>query len=68
MWVSLLRTYAHVVPLAQLLSERAIVVTLSQPLSWSHVHAPLPIKGPLARDFYAEMCRSERWDVRSSDV
>ena len=56
------------VQFAQLLSEQAIVVTLSQLLSWSHVHALLPIKDPLARDFYAEMCRSERWDVRSSDM
>ena len=67
-WVQLLRTHAHVVPLAQLLPEQAIVVTLSRQLSWSHLHALLPIKDPLARDFYAEMCRSERWDVRSSDM
>ena len=25
----------------------------------------LPIKDQLARDFYAEMCRIERWDVRT---
>ena len=25
----------------------------------------MPIKDPLARDFYAEMCRIERWDVRT---
>ena len=42
-----------------------IVATLSQQLSWSHVHALLPIKGPLARAFYAEMCRVERWNVRT---
>ena len=40
-------------------------MTLSQQLSWSHFHALLPIKDPLARDFYAEMCRIERWDVRT---
>jgi DUF1016 N-terminal domain len=50
---------------AQAFSEEAIVVTLSQQLSWSHFHALLPIKDPLARDFYAEMCRIERWDVRT---
>ena len=49
---------------ALLFPDEAIVVTLSQQLSWSHVHA-LPIKDPLARDFYAEMCRIERWDVRT---
>ena len=50
---------------AQLFPDKAIVVTLSQQLSWSHFHALLPIKDPLARDFYAEMCRIERWDVRT---
>ena len=48
--------------------EQAIVLTLSQQFSPSHPHALLPIKDPLARDFGAEMCRSERWDVRSSDM
>ena len=50
---------------AQLFPDEAIVVTLSQQLSWSHFHALLPIKDPLAREFYAEMCRIERWDVRT---
>jgi predicted nuclease of restriction endonuclease-like (RecB) superfamily len=50
---------------AELFSDKAIVVTLSQQLSWSHVMAILPIKDSLARDFYAEMCRIERWDVRT---
>ena len=43
-------------------------MTRSQLLSWSHVHVLLPIRDPLSRDFYAEMRRSERWDVRSSVV
>lgn len=50
---------------AQSFPDEAIVVTLSQQLSWSHFHALLPIKDPLAREFYAEMCRIERWDVRT---
>lgn len=49
----------------ELFPDEAIVATLSQQLSWSHVLALLPIKDPLARDFYAEMCRIERWDVRT---
>ena len=55
---------ARMIQFAQAYPEEAIVVTLSQQLSWSHFHALLPIKDPLARDFYAEMCRIERWDVR----
>jgi predicted nuclease of restriction endonuclease-like (RecB) superfamily len=56
---------ARMIQFSQLFPDEAIVVTLSQQLSWSHVHALLPIKDPLARDFYAEMCRIERWDVRT---
>ncbi len=55
----------RMVQFAQAFPNEAIVVTLSQQLSWSHFHALLPIKDPLARDFYAEMCRIERWDVRT---
>ena len=56
---------ARMIQFSQLFPEEAIVVTLSQQLSWSHFHALLPIKNPLARDFYTEMCRIERWDVRT---
>jgi hypothetical protein len=44
---------------------KQILAALSQTLSWSHFIELLPIKDPLARDFYAEMCRIERWDVRT---
>jgi predicted nuclease of restriction endonuclease-like (RecB) superfamily len=56
---------ARMIQFSQLFPDEAIVVTLSQQLSWSHFHALLPIKDPLAREFYAEMCRIERWDVRT---
>ena len=55
----------RMVQFAQAFPDEAIVVTLSQQLSWSHFHALLPIKDTLARAFYAEMCRIERWDVRT---
>ncbi len=55
----------RMVRFAEIQADEAIVATLSQQLGWSHVLALLPIKDPLARDFYAEMCRIERWDVRT---
>jgi predicted nuclease of restriction endonuclease-like (RecB) superfamily len=55
----------RMVQFAQLFPEENIVVTLSQQLSWSHFHALLPIKAALAREFYAEMCRIEGWNVRT---
>jgi len=46
-------------------SNEKIVVTLSRQLNWSHFVAILPVEDPLAREFYAEMCRMERWSVRT---
>jgi predicted nuclease of restriction endonuclease-like (RecB) superfamily len=45
-------------------SKEEIVVTLSRQLSWSHFIEIIPVKDQLAREFYAEMCRIERWSVR----
>ncbi|MDP9193421.1 MAG: PDDEXK nuclease domain-containing protein [Acidobacteriota bacterium] len=50
---------------AEWVTDDHILASLSQELSWSHFIELLPIKDPLARDFYAEMCRIERWDVRT---
>lgn len=51
--------------LAEVFPAREIVVTLSRQLGWSHFIALIPVKDPLKRDFYAEMCRVERWSVRT---
>ena len=48
------------VQISEAFSEGAIVATLSQQLSWSHFKELLPLKQPLQREFYAEMCRVER--------
>jgi predicted nuclease of restriction endonuclease-like (RecB) superfamily len=50
---------------AEWMTNEQILATLSQTLSWSHFVELLPIKDPLARDFYAEMSRIEHWDVRT---
>jgi predicted nuclease of restriction endonuclease-like (RecB) superfamily len=50
---------------AELFASEEIVVTLSRQLSWSHFLVLLPVKDPLARDFYAQMCGVERWSVRA---
>ena len=42
-----------------------IVATLSQQLSWSHFIEIIPLKEPLQREFYCQMCRIEKWDVRA---
>jgi hypothetical protein len=55
----------RMIQLAEVFPDREIVVTLSRQLGWSHFLAILPLKDPLQRDFYAEMCRIERWSVRT---
>jgi predicted nuclease of restriction endonuclease-like (RecB) superfamily len=42
-----------------------IVETLSAQLGWSHFLEIIYLKDSLQRDFYAEMCRIERWSVRT---
>jgi predicted nuclease of restriction endonuclease-like (RecB) superfamily len=34
-------------------------------LSWTHFIELMPLDKPLEREFYAEMCRVERWSVRT---
>jgi predicted nuclease of restriction endonuclease-like (RecB) superfamily len=55
----------RMVKFAEAFPDEAIVATLSQQLSWSHFRELLPLEKPLQRDFYAEMCRIERWSVRT---
>ena len=45
--------------------DRQIVQTLSGQLGWSHFQLLIPLKDHLKRNFYAEMCRLERWSVRT---
>lgn len=45
--------------------EPKIVQTLSGQLGWSHFVELISMADPLKRDFYAEMCRLERWSVRT---
>ena len=54
----------RMVQFAEIFSDEAIVATLSRQLSWSHFIALIPIKKPLAREFYAQMAAHERWSVR----
>jgi len=51
----------RMVRFAEVFPDTQIVATLSRQLSWSHFKEILPLKKPIQRDFYAEMCRLERW-------
>lgn len=49
---------------AKTFPNHEIVSTLSRQLSWSHFVLICAIDDHLKRDFYAEMCRVQRWSVR----
>jgi predicted nuclease of restriction endonuclease-like (RecB) superfamily len=42
-----------------------IVAALGRQLGWTHFRMITPMEDELKRDFYAEMCRIERWSART---
>jgi len=56
---------SRMVKFAEYYSDETILSTLSKELSWSKLVEIIPITDPLKRDFYLEMCRVERWNVRT---
>lgn len=55
----------RMVRFAEALPDREIVSALSRQLGWSHFVEIIPLDDPLKREFYAELCRGERWSVRT---
>lgn len=55
----------RMIKFAKQFPNRDIVSTLSRHLSWSHFVLISAIDDSLKRDFYAEMCRVQRWSVRT---
>jgi hypothetical protein len=58
------KSLRHMVRFAEAFPDWGIVSTLSRQLTWSHFLALIYLRDPLRRDFYAELCRVERWSVR----
>jgi len=54
----------RMVQFAEVFLDPEIVAALLRQLGWTHFTLLIPIKDPLKRDFYAEMCRLERWSTR----
>lgn len=59
------RNLFNMIRFAEVFPDKQIVQTLSAQLGWSHFLEIIYLKEPLQRDFYAEMCRVERWSVRT---
>ena len=50
---------------AEVFPDEKILHTLCAKLSWSHFRLIIYLDDELKRDFYAEMCRIERWSTRT---
>ena len=50
---------------AEVFPDEKIVVSLIRQLSWTHIVALIPMESPLKRDFYIEMCKMDKWSVRT---
>ena len=54
----------RMVQFAEVFPDEQIVAALRRQLGWAHFKLLIPLKDPLQRDFYAEMCRIEGWSTR----
>jgi len=55
----------RMIQFAEKFPDEQIVSALLRQLGWTHFTLLLPIKDSLRREFYAEMCRIERWNTRT---
>lgn len=59
------RNLFNMLRFAEVFPDDRIVHALRAQLSWTHFKAIIYFDDPLKRDFYAEMCRIERWSTRT---
>jgi hypothetical protein len=59
------RNLWHMIRFTEAFPDEKIVNSLSTQLGWTHFRHIIALDDPLKRDFYAEMCRIERWSTRT---
>jgi hypothetical protein len=59
------RNLFRMVRFAETFPDPQIVSSLMTQLGWTHFLMIIPLKDQLQRDFYAEMCRIEKWATRT---
>ena len=59
------RNLFNMVRFAETFADPQTVHALSAQLSWTHLRRIIYLADPLQREFYAEMCRMERWNTRT---
>ena len=59
------KSLRHMIRFAEVFPDEQIVSALRRQLSWTHFKSVIYLDDPLKRDFYAEMCRMEKWSTRT---
>ena len=59
------KSLRHMIRFVEAFHDFQIVSALLRQLSWTHFVSLIYLDDPLKRDFYAEMCRIERWSTRT---
>jgi predicted nuclease of restriction endonuclease-like (RecB) superfamily len=59
------RSLFRMIRFAEVFPDEKIVSALRTQLTWTHFRELIAIDDPLKREFYAEMCRAERWTTRT---
>lgn len=59
------RNLFNMVRFAEVFPNIKIVQALTAQLGWTHFASIIYLDDPLKRDFYAEMCRIEKWSTRT---
>lgn len=59
------KSLRHMLRFVEAFPDERIVSALMRQLSWTHFLSIIYLRDSLQRDFYAEMCRIERWSVRT---
>jgi predicted nuclease of restriction endonuclease-like (RecB) superfamily len=55
----------RMIQFAEAFPDEKIVAALRRQLGWTHFRQIIALEDPIKRDFYAEMCRVERWSTRT---
>ncbi len=55
----------RMIQFAEVFPDQKIVQSLTAQLGWSHFIELLPVRDRLKREFYTEICRLEKWSVRT---
>lgn len=61
------RNLFNMVRFSEVFADFKIVQALTAQLGWTHFTHIIRLDDPLKREFYAEMCRIERWSTRALD-